>query len=189
MNPAVHFKSLKRTILMAVIVISVAVGVTFAILQSRGVLTGNTISTASANLLVSTDGVHYGQAIPGFNFENIIPGGYPTPADGYPVFIKNTGNTPVELKLTLDGALSNPDSANLNKLHISLVDDNGSIAPRDFILQSLVSTATSIEGDLAPGAVRHYKLQVTADDDADAGKTIGNIDLAFIGLVLDPNGP
>lgn len=191
MNLAIHFKSptLKRTIIMAVIVISLAAGVAFAIMQSRSVITGNTISTASANLLVSSNGVNYGQTMPGFSFENIIPGGWPAPVGGYSVYLKNTGNTDLDLGLVLDNPPSNPGSADLSKINVGLTDVSGSTAPRGFILESLLNGSQPIEGDLAPGATRHYKLQALAADDATPGTVIGNIDLAFVGTARDPNEP
>lgn len=189
MNPAIYFKSLKRTIIIAVIVISLAAGVAFALLQSRSLLTGNTISTASANLLISTDGINYGQTVAGFNFANIIPGGYPAPADGYLVYLKNTGSTDLDLKFSVDNPPSNPGSADLAKINVALTDVSGSTAPRGFTLKSLVDGEMPIEGDLAPGAARQYKLQALAADDAAPGITVSNISLVFGGVARDPNDP
>lgn len=189
MSQTAFFKLPGRTILVAVIIISLAVGVAFALLQSRSVLTGNTISTASANLLLSTDGVNYSQTVSGFNFENIVPGGYPAPENGYPIYLKNTGNTPLDLRLALENMLSNPGSADLNKINVALTDASGNTAPRGFILQSLFNGGMPIEGELAPGATRQYKLQVLAAEDAEQGMTIGNIDLVFNGIPRDVNAP
>lgn len=182
-----QFKSFKRAVIIMIILICLAACAAFAMLQGRGVLTGNSISTASANLLLSTDGVNYSQAVPGFSFENIVPGGWPAPAGGYSVYLKNTGSTDLDLKLSLDDTPSNPGSADLNKINVALTDADGGIAPRGFILQSLLGSGQPVEGDLAPGATRHYKLQALAADDAEPGITVGNINLAFIGVPRDPN--
>ena len=189
MNPAIHFKSLRRTSITAVIVISLAAAVAFALLQGRSVLTGNTISTASANLFVSTDGVNYSQAIPGFSFDNVVPGGWPVPADGYSIYLKNAGTTVLDLKLSLDSMPSNPSSADLSKITIALTEFGSGIPPRGFILGSLMNGGQPIEGELAPDAVRQYKLQALADDDAQTGAVINDIDLTFTGTPRDPNEP
>jgi hypothetical protein len=187
MHTAIHIKSFKKTALITAILVSLAVCVALALFQTRSVLTGNTISTTSADLLISTDGIHYGHTIPGFNFENIAPGGYPVPADGYPVYLKNAGNTVLDLALSMDAAPSNPGSADLSKLNVALTDASGSTIPRGFILQSLIGGTQPIEGELTPGSTRQYKLQALAAEDAAQGKTVGNIDLAFVGIARDPN--
>jgi hypothetical protein len=184
-----RFKVRKHIIGIAAVIIIAAGGLAFALLQSRSVITGNTISTASANLLVSADGTHYSQTIPGFSFDGIIPGGYAAPAGGYPIYLKNTGTTPLDLSLAVEDAPSNPDSADLNDINFGLTDVSGNTAPRGFILQLLMNGGLPIEGELAPGATRQYKLQALAAHEAALGTTISNIDLAFVGTAHDPNDP
>lgn len=173
--------------IMAVMII--AGGVAYAMLQNSGTITGNTISTADASLLVSTDGVDYGQSAPGFSFDGIVPGGYAAPYGGYRIYLKNAGDTDLDLDLSLDGAPSNPDSADLSKINVGLTDVSGDTPPRGFILDSLIGGSQPIEGELAPGAVRQYRLQALAADDAAPGTTISDIDLVFTGTALDPNAP
>jgi len=84
---------------------------------------------------------------------------------------------------------SNPGSADLTKINVALTHASGNTIPRGFILQSLANDGQPIEGELAPGATRHYKIQALAADDAQTGVTIGNIDLAFVGIPRDPNDP
>lgn len=190
MKLAIHLKSPKRTIITAVIVISLAGGVAFAILQSRSVITGNTISTASADLLLSTDGVHYSYSVPGFNFDNLIPAGWPAPVDGYSIYLKNAGNTTLDLSLSLDGTPPGVTEADLDQINVGLTDASGTIPPRGAVLGSLLHGSQPIgDSELAPGAVRQYKFQALAADDVRQGMVISNIDLAFIGTARDPNDP
>jgi hypothetical protein len=184
------FKSvrLKRAVIIAIIVLAVS-GIAYAVLQSRSVITGNTISTGSANLLISTDGVNYSHSIAGFNFDNILPSGYAAPAGGHSIYVKNTGRLPLSLRLAVDGSPSNPDGADLRQFNFALTDVSGATAPRGFILDLLVHGGLPVEGELAASATRHYQLQALAADDAPADVTISGIDLAFIGEARDPHQP
>ncbi len=184
------WKASRRTAVMTIIIIVLAAGLAYALLQSRATVTGNTISTANPDLLVSADGINYSHSMPGFSFNGLVPGGYPAPAGGYyPVFLKNSGNTRLDLSLALDDAPSNPNSADLSKLSFDLTDASGQTAKQDFVLQSLTSGGQPIEGYLDPGDTREYKLQAVAAADAEPGKTISSIDLAFVGTAHDPNDP
>lgn len=189
MNLAVNFRSLKRTILISIIVLGLAGGVAFAILQSRqNLLTGNTISTATANLLISNDGVNYSESVPGFDFSNIIPGDLPVPAEGYPVYLKNSGSVPLALKLSIANTPSNPGAADLAKINIALTAVAGEAASQGFTLESLVNGGMPVPGgNLARGETRQYKIQALTADDIEPGAIISNIDFAFVGLARDSN--
>ena len=76
-------KALGRAAGVAAAVVVTVSGVTFAALQSQqNKLTGNVIQTATANLQLSTDGVHYGNSQTGFIFSGLVPGGSAVPASG-----------------------------------------------------------------------------------------------------------
>lgn len=72
---------------------------TFAALQSSASLTGNTISTIDVNLELSTDGSNFSHALPGFAFEDLIPGADAEPAGGYSFWIRNTSEVPLGLNV------------------------------------------------------------------------------------------
>ncbi len=183
-------KSPKRTIIAAVIIVALAGGAAYALLQVWGVVMGNTISTASAGLVVSADGVHYGPAVNGgLSFSNLIPGGYPAPADGYTLYLKNNGHTDLDLSFTLNDPPSDTDPDDLGNLNVLLADASGSTPAKSFTLSSLLNGKQSVEGDLQPGATRLYKIQVQASDDAQPDTTISNVNLAFVGTARDPNAP
>jgi hypothetical protein len=177
------------------IVASVAVivsGVTFAALQSQQVkLSGNTIQTATANLLLSTDGINYGAAQPGFVFDAIVPGGPAVPAAGYPVFLKNAGGAPLALKLAVGSTPANLDTLDLGKVHVILVPTTGG-SVQNFALQGLMSAsgvggqAILSPGQLAPGATAGYKLQVSMESEAlsGPGATVSGLDFSFSGTAV-----
>jgi hypothetical protein len=133
--------------------------------------------------------VHYGNSIAGFDFANMLPGGYPAPAGGYPVYLKNTGSTDLDLSLSIPVTPNNPSETNLDKFSFILTDADGQASPSSFLIQSLVSGPAPLAGDLAPGATREYELQAGMRLDADQGITVSGINLAFIGTARDTNDP
>lgn len=187
MNLSLRTASLRRTIIIAVIVVGLAGAAAYALLQARGVLTGNTISTASANLVISTDGRTYLQSMPGFSFDGVVPGGYPAPAEGYPLYVKNIGTTPLDLRLALNNTPSNPDALDLNKFSFTVTGDDE--VPKSFTLVSLANQGQSLDDELPPGATRQYMLRAQVAEDAGQSIMVSNIDLALVGIPRDPNDP
>jgi hypothetical protein len=178
-----------RAVTVITAVVAMAGGVTYAALQSPQVkLTGSTIQTATANLEVSADGVSYAASQPGYVFGALVPGGQATPLDGYPVYLKNTGGTPLALKLAVSSLPANPDSVDFTKVHVIVTPSNGG-SIQNFTLQSLVANSGAggssilVPTQLAPGAIAQYKLQVSMEADAMSGPsaTINNIDFSFSG--------
>jgi hypothetical protein len=85
-------------------VTALATGVTFAALSSQATLTDNTISTASASLLV-WNGSDFVSSAPGFTITDLVPGTGVTKT----AYFKNAGGTPVKITAhvpTLPGAPS-----------------------------------------------------------------------------------
>lgn len=182
-------KTLARAVGVVAAVMVVVSGVTFAALQSQqDTLTGNTIETATANLQLSTDGVNYSDSHTGFDFNNLIPGGSPMPVAGYSMYLKNSGGTPLALKLSVNGPVSNPQNVDLFKVHVLLTTVGGD-SVQTFNLSSLAETANGLDitGNLPAGASQQYKLQVQMDTDALTGSSasLGNIDLVFKGLAVN----
>lgn len=186
------FQTLGHAIGVLAAVSIVVTGVTFAALQSQqNLLTGNTIETATANLLLSVDGGNYSSAHAGFDFFNLVPGGQAVPQSGYNLYLKNNGGTPLALKLAVSSALSNPDGVDLSKVNIILTPVSGG-SPQTFSLQSLIAanatggTAITAPSELFVGNTTHFTLQVSMTSDAITGSSasLGNIDFAFSGLAL-----
>ncbi len=187
-----NFKILARAVGVIGAVVIVVSGVTFAALQSQQIkLTGNTIETATANLQISADGTTYAPSLAGFDFANLVPGGQPVPQNGYTVFLKNTGATPLALKLAISSTPSNPNGVDTAKVNVILTSLAGG-GPQSFSLQSLVAgSATSgvsinTPSILMPGQAVQYVLQASMAIDAVTGSsaTVGNIDFAFSGLAV-----
>ncbi len=168
-------------------------GVTFAALQSQpGLLRGNVIQTAVASLQVSPDGTTYGSVMDGYAFSNLIPGGLPTPNNGYPIYVKNIGTTPLALRLSVSSAVNNPNAVDLTKVHVILAPTGGGAA-QNVTLQDLITAQSS--GGLAvnqaphlnPSEVTSFLVKVSLDNDAVTGPSavLSNIDFNFGALAVN----
>lgn len=172
-------------------IIILASGVTYAALQSQQIkLTGNTIETATANLVISADGSFFANSKTGFSFNNLIPGGGPTPWDGYSLWLKNSGGTPLNLKLAVSSVPTNPNNVDLTKLNVILTPVGNNAGPsQSFTLQSLIDAnttgglAVTSPSQLFVGNTQQYTIKVSMAIDAISGSTasLGNIDFAFTG--------
>ncbi len=168
-------------------------GVTFAALQSQpAVLQGNTIQTAVASLQVSPNGVNYSSTMDGYVFGNLVPGGLSSPANGYPVYIKNVGTTPLAVRISVNSPITNPNSVDLSKAHIILAPASGGAAQNN-ILQDLITAgstgglAVNQASHLLPGEVTNFLLKASLDSDAFSGPgaTLSNIDFSFSAIAVN----
>src|ERR1700760_943872 len=139
------FGSGKGPLLRALAVVStvgvLVTGVTYAALQSpQATLSGNTIQTASANLLIGTasaTSTAFSASHSGFTFSNVIPGGPSVPAGGNTFYLKNTGTVNLALKMSVGSTPVNASSIDLNKVTITLTRvDTGTT--QSATLQSLI---------------------------------------------------
>jgi hypothetical protein len=181
--------ALARVISITTALIILITGVTFAALQSQqNVLAGNTISTATANLQLSTDGTTYADSRTGFDFNNIIPGGSAVPAAGYSFYLKNAGGTPLTLKLAVGSTPTNPSGVDLSKVNVILTTVGSGAGSQSFTLQSLLTPGgVSVTGaSLASASAQQYKLQVSMAVDAvtSSSANLGNIDFDFSGTAV-----
>ena len=189
MTKSKRFRSIRRAILIATLLTGLSGGAAFAVLQSQqNTLTGNTISTATANLGLSTDGTNYTTSQAGFEFANLVPGGPAVPTTGYPFYLKNNGATPLAIKMYVSSTPSNPGNVDLSKVNVILTTVGSGTSPQSFPLESLISAATSggisiSSTALNPTYTQQYKLQVSiaADANIQSGASLGNIDFAFRG--------
>lgn len=175
-------------------IIILASGVTYAALQSQQVkLTGNTIETATANLQISADGSFFANTKVGFTFNNLIPGGGASPWDGYSLWLKNSGGTPLNLKLAVSSIPTNPNNVDLTKLNVILTPVGTNAGPsQSFTLQSLIDAnttggvAVTSPEQLFVGNTQQYTIKVSMALDAITGSTasLGNIDFAFTGQAV-----
>lgn len=177
---------LGRASLVIVAVLAMVGGVTFAALQSQAaVLRGNTIQTATASLQLSADGTHYASTLDGYVFGNLLPGGAASPANGYPISLKNAGTTALALNLSVNGSIDNPDHVDLTKAHVILNPTGGGVSQNITLADLVASSGTGVALTNTPrllsGQSLTYMIQVSLEADAVSGPsaTIGNIDFTF----------
>lgn len=170
------------------LMVALVCGITFAALQSQNAtVTGNTITSATANLQVGAGRAgSFGSSTPGFNFTNVVPGGGAAPAGGYDVYFKNAGSTMLDVRLALNKTtILNPGNIDLAKVHLVLTPlDRGT--PLNLTLASLYdaydSGGTSLDLTMPVGETDGYELQVALDSNvspAAASISLTNIDLIF----------
>jgi hypothetical protein len=162
-------------------------GVTFATLQSQqAALTGNTIQSATADLRIGTSASTFEPARPGFTFKDVVPGGSAMPADGYSMYLRNYGTTPLQIRMAMGGTLANNSNVDLSKVYLRIdrVDGNEN---EIVSLQNLGSEGMSLATPVQPGTagVAQYKLRISMDADAFSGQnaTMSGFDLIFSGEV------
>jgi hypothetical protein len=178
--------ALLRAVMVVGAVTAAVTGVTFAALQSQqATLKGNTIQTATANLLLSSDGTNFTSTLSGYAFNNIIPGGAASPTVGYPISLKNAGTTALSLKLSIAKPITNPDNVDLTKVHIILSPFSGGV-PQNITLQDLVNSTTggvalSAASRITPSQTTGYSMQVMMESDAFSGSstTLSDIEFSF----------
>lgn len=183
--------ALARAIAVVATVGILVTGVTFAALQSQAaVLSGNTIQSASANLLIGTasaTSTAYSSSHSGFTFSNVVPGGPAQPANGNVFYLKNTGTATLSLKLTVGSTPTNTSNVDLTKVTIQITRvDTGTTQSAS--LQSLIDGSPSgglnLTDNLAPASTGvQYTISVSMAADAFTGSSasIGAIDFVFSG--------
>lgn len=187
------FKNKKRLMGAAAMLALVAGGVAFALLQTQASLTGNSISTESANMLISQNDSNYGHTSAGYSFAGIIPGTQDSQTEHF--FLKNAGSAPLALKLSLTSAPTNAAGVDLSKVHVMLIPYSTTTympgTPQDISLQSLVDAsaggvAVDYPNPLAANSKEEFNVKVSVDDGAvgNDGASLSNIDLGFIGTAV-----
>lgn len=188
------FLNINGALLRAMIVIAtvgvMVTGVTFAALQSQqAVLSGNTIQSATASLLISTTSptsTAYSNSKTGFTFANVVPGGPAQPVDGNSFYLKNTGTATLALKMAVSGTPTNTSSIDLTKVTVNVTRVDG--ATLSTSLQALIDAnatgGVALTDNLAPASTgTQYKISVAMAADAFTGSSasIGAIDFVFSG--------
>ncbi len=185
-------------LLRAVAVVStvgvLVTSVTYASLQSpSAALTGNTIQSATANLLIGTTSAtstSFAAAKSGFTFTGVVPGGPAMPVDGNAFYLRNTGTSTLMVKLAVGSVPTNTSNVDLSKVSIVItrVDTN---TTQTATLQSLVDgfsagSGLALTDTLIPNTSStavQYKISVSMTADAFTGNSasIGSIDFVFSG--------
>ncbi len=180
---------LARSVTVIGAVAALATGVTFAALQSQATLTNNTISSASAVLLVDNTGDPARGLTPsdnGFAFTGMVPGGAASNTGTFQ--LKNDGSTALHTHVkvpTLPTYVdSNGNDVTVDNTKVFVVFKNGAGADQSFALSALNGAdGVQLADDLAAGAVANYTVKVTMDVDAfTANQAVStNFDFLFTG--------
>lgn len=188
---AKRYRAILRATAVVPAVLMLVGGVTFAMLRSQqNVLTGNTISTTTANLQISLDNDSYSNSRTGFDFSNIVPGGAAVPSAGYSFYLRNSGGTPLSIKVAVPTPPTNPNGVDLSKVNVLITTVGNNAGTQTFTLQSLISAAASggvsaSSRDLDFSMNQVYKIQVSMAADAINGPSasLSNLDFVFTGVV------
>jgi hypothetical protein len=187
------FFSKRAPLLRAIAVVgatgALVTSVTYATLQSpTATLTGNTINSATATLLVGTasaSSTAFGATHSGFTFGNVVPGGPAMPASGNVFYLRNTGTATLAVKLAVGGTPTNTYAVDLSKVTVNITRADTSTS-QSATLQSLIDNGLALTDTMAPNASStavQYTLSVSMTADAFTGSSasIGGIDLVFSG--------
>lgn len=174
------------------VVLLLAVSATFAAMTSSARLTGNTISSASVELQLSTDGVSFGNTIPGFDFEDVIPGTDGAPIPELEFWVRN--NSPVSLGLSVGvpvaptSTVTPSGEVDFDKV-ILIFERDGAASAVDHPLNDLIDSYAgggltlneSIPENNVPVKFT-VRAQMLPDTFTGSSASISDFDLEFIGL-------
>lgn len=186
--PLRRIKLMLASLLLSAAIVAVIGGFAYAILRSQTTyITGNTITTASANIELSTDGMGYSSTVPGFNFANIVPGGAPMPTDGHALYVKNIGSTALNLSLSSSSSLINQDNIDLTKVSVLVATEQG--GTQQFSLHELVTAQDGVPltmaDSLQPGQVLVVTLRVAVQSSVSQGLSLNNVTLSLSGSLAN----
>lgn len=166
-------------------------GVTFAALQSQdAVLQGNTITSATANLLIGDGSGTFGAATNGYNFTNIEPGPQLQPAGGNMITLRNNGSTKLGLRLSMRPTnFSNPSNVNIDRIYVAITPAGGTMQEHslaDLLTAYSGGAPISLGTTVNAGQDIQVKFQVQIASDVITSTTsavnLSGIDLVFSGL-------
>lgn len=174
--------------------VALITGVTFAALQTDTVtLANNTISTASAELLI-WNGSEFTNTSQGFAVTNLIPG---EGSDAYPFYFKNNSAFDLKLSAHVGGPVDITGiTGGASNVKIKFTD-KGSGEVTNTTLQALIDNDVNLEGVLGANAQGNAGVPVTEGNytvefDIDpaavqgSGANVGTFDLEFTGTQVVP---
>ncbi len=181
---------LTRAITIITAAIVLLTGITFAAMQSQNaVLQGNSITSATANLLIGDSAGNYAASVAGFSFSNVEPGSY-QPSTGGIFTLRNAGTSTLQLHIGLNPThFTNQNNANLDRIFIGITPVTGG-ARQEFSLANLIAaynagSYSDLNLRLPGDSDQQFKLQVFIGTDAVASSaqqlTLTGIDLVFNG--------
>ena len=193
-RPRPNVKQLVQAALLSAALVGLLGGAAYALLlrTPTAYVEGNTIRTATADLLVSNDGTNFGRNVPGFVFDNAISGGDAVPEAqfAHTVYVKNSGSVPLQVGLSAGNSLINNSNIDLSKVRVIVSVDDGTYVST-FTLAVLVN-AQAAGGELidqvrALPAGEQFKVAFQIQLDAGAapqGAVLSNLTLGFDAITL-----
>lgn len=166
-------------------------GVTFAALQSQNaVLQGSKITSATANLTIGDGQGGFVATTPGFEFNNVEPGGPAMPQPAHELSLRNNGTSNLALRLSMNpNSFFSAQGANIDHIFIVLKPHSGGMS-QTLSLTSLMTAYTNnqpmdLQYTAAAGQQADFTIQVQMSADAVpstlSGITLRGIDLIFSG--------
>jgi len=189
------FSPLVRAIGVFSAVAVIVGGVTFAAISSSVTLTGNTFSTANADLKI-WNGSEYTDTSTGFTVNNLVPGQFSDPNFFY---FRNDSGTPLDLTAEVTG---NPTTTGVANKDVTLqfksyapgcVDNTKEYTlaelkdatPDELPCNPLASGATGNSG--VQNTEGNYSVAFKVDNVNKNGATVSGLNLRFTGMVGSNN--
>lgn len=194
MQIAQRINPVMRAILVIGAVAALVTSVTLAALQSQATLTDNSISSATAGLLVdgSDENTTPTASEAGFNFENLIPGAEYSAPETF--MLSNTGSAPLSITVYSTPGTSS-EVVDKNKVHVKItntmgtedtaddVSDEYTLAELETIFNPLPGVSTP--DSLAAGETENFEIAVKIDESISGdGFTFDGFDLVFTGSAV-----
>jgi hypothetical protein len=129
-------------------VAALVTGITFAALQSQATLTNNTISTASADLLL-WDGDSFEETAPGFNVTNLLPG---TPSAPQEFYFKNNGTATLNVTARIPVAPAVTNIGDFGEVDVTLDCQGVGNDPVATTMAALIAGEVALDTTLVGGA-------------------------------------
>jgi hypothetical protein len=182
-------------------------GVTFAALQSRATLADNTISSASAGLLVdANDDGQFNEEEQGFAFKDIVPG--VTPSEAHAFELQNNGETNLKIKAAVkyNGTSESPENQNARHYNDPTAPElPDGVEPSDIVFtftpeggapvsvswaELSTKKGQKVLDSLAAGETVKMTVQVNIEGDVNASKIdVGSFDIVFTGKAVAAEEP
>jgi hypothetical protein len=182
---------LRASAMLAAISVLV-VGVTYAALTSTATLTDNTISSATATLLVdgSDAGTTTSASEAGFSFTDLVPGADFSAAQTFS--LENAGTAPLAVTVYAAGG-ANTGVLDKTKVHVKFVNTSEANVEATYTLAQLEALFNNVPGVsglgvLDPAETDSLTVQVKLDADAVSGgaAALSGFNFVFTGTAVAP---
>lgn len=164
---AFKLNPIARAVLTVGVVTGLAGGVTYAALQSQATLTGSSIDSGTASLLL-WDGSTFASTAPGFTVTGLIPG----VGKEYSFYFKNGGDIPLKISAKVPSAPTASGFSGWENLKVTITDEEGGTpaVTNTNMAELLAGKQLNLVGD---------SLQAGAQGNSGVAGTEGNFKIKF----------